>query len=191
MSGLLGNSLHSSPANTSRLAQRGQDGSSRHLDWKQNSLALQLLESLRGESGQSSGLSAGLLPFFKRFENSKQRHESGETFFYRLAWRESLHGRPVLIATSCRCWREKIVSAVSTLIGSFACLNQTVLARNCCNVRIFPRVLPQLDVRLQSLHHFCELWQVQRLRAVADCFFRSRMHFNHQRVGADGHSCAS
>lgn len=42
----------------------------------------------------------------------------------------------------------------------------------------FPRFVPQMNVRLQFLHHFLELGQVQRLRSVADRFLRRRVNFH-------------
>ena len=50
-------------------------------------------------------------------------------------------------------------------------------ARNRCYF-FFPRLLPKMNVRLQVLHHFLELRDVQRLRSVADGFLRRGMHFH-------------
>jgi len=42
----------------------------------------------------------------------------------------------------------------------------------------FSRILPQFDVRLQLPHHFLELHEVERLRAVANGFLRCGMHLH-------------
>src|SRR5271170_4543376 len=47
--------------------------------------------------------------------------------------------------------------------------------------------LPQLNVRLQLVHHFLELRNVERLRAIADGLFRCGVHFHDQTVSADRH----
>src|SRR5260370_642742 len=40
------------------------------------------------------------------------------------------------------------------------------------------RFVPQLNIRLQVLHHFLELRDIQRLRAVADGLLRRGMHLH-------------
>jgi len=50
--------------------------------------------------------------------------------------------------------------------------------------------LPQLDVRLQFLHHFCELVACQAIAPPSLMLFRGRMYFTISPFGADGHSCA-
>src|SRR5580704_17333531 len=58
----------------------------------------------------------------------------------------------------------------------------------CCNSFFGPRRLPELDIRLQILHHFLELWNIKRLRAVADRFFWRGVYLHDQAVGADGNT---
>jgi predicted transcriptional regulator len=54
-----------------------------------------------------------------------------------------------------------------------------------CGVFFCSGRLPQRNVRLQFVHHFLELRNVQRLRAVTDRFFRRGMHFYDQAVRAN------
>jgi uncharacterized protein len=49
--------------------------------------------------------------------------------------------------------------------------------RSCCHF-CPSRFAPKTNIWLQVLHHFLELHDVQRLRAVTDGFFRRRMHFH-------------
>ncbi len=53
------------------------------------------------------------------------------------------------------------------------------------------RFVPQVNVRFKILHHFLELREVERLRAIADRFLRRGMRFYNQSIGADGHTRAA
>jgi hypothetical protein len=53
-----------------------------------------------------------------------------------------------------------------------------------------PCGVPQLDIWFQFPHHASELIEVQRLRAIADSFFRMRMHFDNQSIRADSYAGA-
>src|SRR4030095_1329458 len=48
--------------------------------------------------------------------------------------------------------------------------------------------LPELNIRLQLVHHLRELRDIERLRAVANRLLWRRVHFDDQSVGADRHA---
>jgi len=61
-----------------------------------------------------------------------------------------------------------------------------------CGGKFFgSRLLPQVDVGLEVLHHAGELAQFEGLGAIADGFLWCGMGFDDQAIGADGYTCAS